>query len=121
MVKRIIRESDFEKARRLRAGYTQVVEIEPKRFISNWEATHGKRQEQDFAWNQERLQSALARESDDSYPRVTSIRDVEDGWHRIAAAAEKGENVEVTIQDTDDPSKFWLHREKKWGLKKSIW
>jgi hypothetical protein len=96
--KRTVKESDFEKERRIRAGYTKIRTINPEEFVSKWEQTHGKRMEQDFAWNEQRLKSALDRESDDSYPRITRSGDVEDGRHRIAAAKERGEMIDVVEQ-----------------------
>lgn len=99
--KRMIKESDYEKSRRIRAGYKIIKEIDPNEFISKWESNQGKQQEQDFAWNEGRLKSALEREYDDAYPRITRSGDVEDGRHRIAAAKSKGQKIDVAVNVDD--------------------
>ena len=88
-------EDEQEETRRIKAGYTKIKKINAKEFVDDWEDEHKEKRGQDFAWNKERLVRAMERDSDDSYPRVSPSGDVEDGRHRISAAAEKGQTIDV--------------------------
>jgi hypothetical protein len=92
-----VEESDFERQRRLRAGYKDVVEVDAEKLKKAFE----RDQREDLVWSDDRLRSARERGVVDSYPRIFIGKgiDFEDGRHRVAAAAEKGEVVKVAVHD----------------------
>ena len=96
-------EDPQEKNRRINRGYTNIMNIDAKKFAEQFKHDQGE----DLAWNQDRLISARAREYDDSYPEIYTTLfgkvDVNDGRHRIAAAAEKNERIDVAVK-TDKTS-----------------
>jgi len=96
--KRKVKESDFEKRRRLKAGYTKIEEIDARAFKESWEKKHGE----PLDWSKERLRSAKKRKYDDSYPRVSTSGEIEDGRHRIAAAAKRREKIDIAIRGEED-------------------
>jgi hypothetical protein len=94
-----VKESQFEKERRLRAGYTQLAMVDAQKLKTSWE----KNNEEQFAWNPIRLKNKMKRGFiSDAYPRVffsSGHLDIEDGRHRIAAAAEKGQKIIIAFHE----------------------
>jgi hypothetical protein len=99
-------ESDLEKARRIRRGYTKLRIVDAKKLKEMWEKGH----EEPLAWNPGRLDSAIKRNIYDSYALVYWVDqwsdgyhthpariDVADGRHRIAAAAQKGHKIKIAF------------------------
>ena len=87
------------KRRRERRGFDEIVEIDAKTFAKRFRRDQGTPLE----WSSERLKSAREREEVDSYPQITVSEstgkvDVNDGRHRLAVAAEKGEKIKVAIR-----------------------
>lgn len=84
---------------RERRGFDAIVEIDAKSFADRFK----KDQEEDISWSSDRLKSARERDVVDSYPQVivselTGMVDVNDGRHRLAVAAERGEKIKVAIR-----------------------
>lgn len=107
--KRLTKESDSNRARRLRMGMTKIKEIDAAEFKRKWEEQERDTPEREsikLDWNPDRLKTALERNEDDDYPKVSITKDrvdVGDGRHRISAAAEKGQKINVaTYEDLND-------------------
>ena len=90
-----IKESPIQKQRRIRGGFTELVDVDAKQLKDAIE----KRGEP-IDWSKERLQQAIDRKETDAYPIVTiterGLPDVTDGGHRIAAAAQRGQKITIS-------------------------
>ena len=80
-------------------GYVKgtIKEIDAAEFKKQFEKDQGE----PLAWNEERLKSALKRNIDDDYPIIYKGKnkvDVTDGRHRIAAAAERNQYIDVIVE-----------------------
>lgn len=107
-------ETEFERNRRLRAGFNNIVKIDANKFKSAFEEQEGD----DLDWNPDRLENLRTLDKDwDSYPRVIVRKGhvgVEDGRHRISLAAERGEKVDVAVyddSDMDELKKYFLTKD----------
>lgn len=99
--KRYTQESDYNKERRIRHGATRIETVDAREFKRNWEEQHKEK----LDWNKERLSQALERNEDDSYPEVSISEDkvdIADGRHRISAAAERNQVIDVAIEEDDE-------------------
>ena len=95
-----IEESENNKQRRERDGYNNIVTVDAKILQNAIEKTTGEK----IDWSKERLDSALSRKTTDSYPLVDNVTrgvDITDGGHRIAAAARKGQTIDIAIKDSN--------------------
>lgn len=84
---------------RERRGFDAIVEIDAEEFAHRFKRDQGA----DLSWSSERLKSARERDTVDSYPQVTVSEhtgrvDVNDGRHRLAVAAERGEKIKVAVK-----------------------
>lgn len=85
---------------RERRGFDDIIEIDANLFADRFK----RDQKEDLAWSSDRLKSAREREIVDSYPQITVSEltgkvDVNDGRHRLAVAAERGEQIKVAIKE----------------------
>jgi len=97
------KETDSEKERRERSGYTKIKRVNAREFKRKFEEHTGE----SLDWNKERLSSALERNEDDAYPQVSKRKgneffpgdwhSVTDGRHRISAAAERDQEIDVAV------------------------
>lgn len=93
-------ESEQAKKYRTRHKYTEVVEVDAQKLLEAIE-TRGE----PLAWSERRLEQALERPETDAHPLVVvnskGMPDVTDGGHRIAAAAERGQTIEIAVHKSD--------------------
>ena len=130
IVKRLTVEAPEKKASRLRHGATEIKTIDAAEFKRKFESPEHKVDYglgYDLAWNKERLERARTRNFDDAYPEVRYRKhyvgdkevitpDVDDGRHRITAAAEKGQEIDVAVvpeEWTDEDTLKEIEKEVK--------
>lgn len=96
-----VEETPQEMSLRENRGFKDIIKVDAKDFAQRFKRS----QDEDLAWNEERLKSARERDVVDSYPQVHIYKngkvDVTDGRHRLAVAAEKGLSVPVAVQYHD--------------------
>ena len=98
VIKPIIQETDFDKQTRKNRGYDKIITVDAKKLRAKIQADQGG----NIAWDDRRLQSAREREKYSSYAQIDFNKDygkldVNDGGHRIAVAAERGQKIKVAI------------------------
>jgi len=102
-----IEESEKNKAYREKHNRTEIVEVdaaELQRKIENGRVNKlgWSEEESKIVHSKTRLENALKRESTDAYPFVDMAGkgnlDVADGGHRIAAAAQNGQTIEIAVR-----------------------
>jgi len=112
IVKRLTVEAPEKKAMRLRHGATEIKTIDAAEFKRKYEdyrkgypdrkdvEEHIILDNSSLPWNKIRLEQARSRNFDNAYPEVvigTNRVEVNDGRHRITAAAEKGQEIDVAV------------------------
>ena len=89
-------ESPTETAARVTRGRTLIVKVDAKKLQAKAEKN---------AFSKDKMESAKKRTEVDSYPQLFVLGDkleIEDGVHRIAVNAERGEPIEVAIDPKDE-------------------
>jgi hypothetical protein len=99
-----VEENDVNAEKRLHMGNYAVIEIRPAAFMQAWETQHGE----PLAWSAERAEALRNAETVDGYPFIGQYEGrlgVEDGRHRIAEAARRGQESMPVAVDVDHPAK----------------
>ena len=131
IVKRTTEEAPEKKAMRLRHGATEIRTINAAEFKRKYEdyrkgypdrkdvEEHIILDNSSLPWNKIRLEQARSRNFDNAYPEVvigTNRVEVNDGRHRITAAAEKGQEIDVAVvpeEWTDEDTLKEIEKEVK--------